>query len=474
MGIKNGAPDIIAVIRHGVFNKNAKNYKIIVDGELMRYKGMIEANLCKHNAEEAIAATSFDYMKNIILQLELFIGKRAQDVIVFMDGSRVFNKESGRGDFKFDANLIRRLFKSICFQYGYTVNELIHGESELQMYLQRDKTIELNVFLTNDSDMISICYGHVPTLEYIDDGGDSVEDLEPADEAAKVLGVTEFQNLKAIDGSSTAHEIVDGNRIYNLQKVKVTDSCLWINSGKTITAIGFDFIETRIHFGVLAFRTFVAFCGTDFTGNLLTDSMISAVLLADKEDIAFVNTLVDINDIAGCLLVLGLRSKGTIKRFDAKAKNDVFSADDISTSTEMYLNYIASGKMANVEIARPNMGLACRHYLYALRGQDLCFAKAPLIAWALKTPLREAVDNIHRYLGTFNPAMAETKAPACPRKRKADAVVTAMPTKTAATTTTSMLPMATWDTTAAAQYLGESSAAILGQMAYGKNIMSDL
>lgn len=416
MGIKNGAPDIITIIRTGLYNKHAKHYKIIVDGELMRYKGMIENNLNKHNAEEAIAALSFDYMKNLIDHIELFIGRRSAEVVVFMDGCRVFNKESGRADFRFDARFIRVAFKHLCYTYGYTVNELTHGESELQMYLQRDKTMDLNVFLTNDSDMISICYGHKPTLSYIL----PKEDMQPSSSSPllDLSSITEIQTINVT--TNTTHPIIDQNKIYDLQKVKVVDSCIWINCGKIVTAVGFDFIESRMNFNTFTFRTFISFCGTDYTSNLLTDSMVTGILLSEKVDIEYINTLTDIHDIACCLIMLGLRAGGTIKRFDEKAKSQIFNAADVDTSTRMYLEYIESGKMKNEAIPRPCMSLACRHYLYAMKGQDSCFVKKSLNQWAKSTLLSDGVEQMRQYLGTFDPMLYVEKIPN--RKRKTSTI----------------------------------------------------
>lgn len=408
MGIKNGAADIITVLRRGVYNKKAQNYKIIIDGELMRYKGMIEANLTKHNAEEAIAATSFDYMTRLIDQIEGFIGRRSVEVVVFMDGSRVFNKESGRADFKFDAGLIRRVFKTICYEYGYSVNELVHGESELQMYLLRDKTMNLNVFLTNDSDMLSICYGHAPTLKYLETQPTTLSTEEC------LASVIDRQNDGPV--SNLAPEIIDLNQIYNLSRVDVLDSCVWINSGKTITAVGFDFMESRMCFNTDTFRTFIAFCGTDFTSNLLTTSMVSGILLAEKEDIEYLNSLEDINEIAAGLVMLGVRVGGSIKRFDAQSKIADFNPGVIAESVQKYLDYIGTGKMTNSGMTRSNMGLATRHYLYAMKGQDSCFIKKSLATWARTNTLREAIDNLRMYLGSFDPN--EEKTNAVTRKRR--------------------------------------------------------
>nr|WDA64584.1 polh/gran [Oryctes rhinoceros nudivirus] len=396
MGIKNGAPKIITIVRRGLYNKRAKNYKIVIDGELMRYKGMVENNLNKHDAEEAIAGLSFNYMKNLVDQVSTFIGYRPKEVIVFMDGARVCNKESDRADFQFDAGLIRLTFKGLCYSYGYTVNELTHGESELQMYLQRDKTVELNVFITNDSDMISICYGHKPTLEHRTPNN-------------AVDSIFEPQSSNSTTG--TTCPIIDLNCVYNPEKVKVLDSCVWINSGKIITAVGFDFIEDRIKFNTFVFRTFVSFCGTDFTSNLLTDSMVVGILLSEEEDIEVLNTLTDINDIACGLLMLGLRAGGTIKRFDDNAKSQMFLSTDVDQATRMYLRYINSGVMENVPIPRPNMSLGTRHYLYAARNQESSFVKKNLVHWAKSTPLLYGIENMRLHLGTFDPATCDDKKP---------------------------------------------------------------
>lgn len=405
MGIKNGAPSIVQIFRNGLFNTRADNYKIIVDGELMRYKGMIENNLKKHNAEEAIAASSFDYMKNIIRQIELFIGKKSKDVVVFMDGCRVFNKESGRADFHFDAGLIRHIFKNLCWEYGYTVNELDHGESELQMYLQRDRTMNLNIFLTNDSDMISICYGHKPIIKYINSEDKTASKELSYETIQSIIETNRFNST-----SNTTHPIINQNHIYKLDNINILDSCLWLNNGKELTAVGFDFIEDRMKFNKFIFRVFIALCGTDFTVSLLTDSMISGILLSEKEDIDYLNTLTDVNDIACGLLMLGVRAGGTIKRLDDKSKLQTFSAADVEKAVKMYIDYIDTGKMENVTIPRPCMSLVCRHYLYAMKGQDSCFVKNALTQWAKTTSISEAISQMHKYLGTFNP-MDKLKRP---------------------------------------------------------------
>lgn len=383
MGIKNGAPNIIYRIRRGLYHKKAKNFNIYVDGELMRYKGMIDENLSKTNAEEAIACSSFQYLKRMVNSIEDLLGGRAKFVKVFMDGARVNNKETKRSEFHFDACLIRTLFKRLCALQHYSVDDLQYGESELQMYLTRDKSKELNVFLTSDSDMISICYGHTPTVEFIDDPERKFN--------SQTDTVMPIQTI--------LQTINDGNFIYP-SNMKITDSCMWVNCNREGLAIGFDFIIDRMIYEPKIFRTFIAFCQTDFTENLFPESMIDGILMADCEDKRYVNTLSNANDIAAILQVLGLRGGGQIKR-DRKSLLSKFDSDAIEKAAAMYIEYIETGFMPNEKMPRIDMSLASRHYLYAMRQQDDCFTLKSLQLWAKSCSLSEAIDNMHLYLGTL-------------------------------------------------------------------------
>lgn len=390
MGIR-GAPNILTCFKRGLYHKHAKSYAISVDGELMRYKGMIESNCCKHNAEEAIAASSVDYLRNKINNIEKLIGRRAEYIIVYMDGIRVNNKVTNRPDFAFDATLIRTVFKALCLERGYRIHELEHGESELQMYLRRDQALELNVFLTNDSDMLSICYGHKPKITQDLDGSKYTFDF-----TKDFMQQPNYTLDVATDG------IFDGSYIYP-GMVKVLDSCVWINSGRAaVTAIGFDGCEERLCYNQKVFRCFVAFCGTDFTSSLLTDSMINGVMSAEHEDRKYINTLENINEIGASILLLGIRSGGSIKRATSANASNQFCANSIAKSVCMYIDYISSGVMSIDKIPHQNMSVVCREYLYAMKNQDDTFVKKALVMWAQNTKLPEAIENLRKYLGTYS------------------------------------------------------------------------
>ncbi|ATZ81581.1 PolH/gran [Drosophila innubila nudivirus] len=415
MGIKNGAPEIIPFLKNGIYNRNASSYKVMVDGELMRYKGMIQSNLTKHNVEEAIAVTSYDYLHNTLMNIGTSIGRIPEEVIIYMDGSRVANKETTRADFRFDAQLIRTIFQDICNEHGHKVIELPHGESELQMYLQRDRKSPLNVFLTNDSDMISICYGH-----------------KALSKTSQFILMNENENFIRRNELKTRN-ITDNNIEYKNSN-DIVDSCVWVNCARNgITLIGFDFIDTKFLYTQDSFRVFISLCGTDFTHSLLTTSMVSGILTAKDCDKHYINSLTDINQIAACFQMLGIRSGGTIKRHTPQIKDrnkmgkkfNSYDPNEIVQSIKMYRDYISFGSMANITIPRPNMAIICRQYLYAMRGQDSNFVKKNLMSWACKTTLQEAVENLIKYHGTYNGSDDESdlinnngKSTKSPTKRK--------------------------------------------------------
>ncbi|AYP97918.1 PolH/gran [Mauternbach virus] len=421
MGIKNGAPEIIPFLKNGVYNRNASSYKVMVDGELMRYKGMIATNLTKHDVEHAIAVTSYDYLSNSIQDISRSIGRIPEEIIVYMDGSRVANKETNRADFRFDAQLIRTIFTSICAEHNYKVIELPHGESELQMYLQRDRTSPLNVFLTNDSDMISICYGHKPSSK--------TSQFTLMDEKEHYVRRNELKAKKITD-----------NNIEYINSNDIVDSCVWVNCTRgEMTLIGFDFVDGRFLYSQESFRVFISLCGTDFTPSLLTTSMVNGILTAKNCDKHYINSLTDINQISACFQMLGIRSGGTIKRYAPTTKDcnktftmqpgnspNSYNPNEIVQAINMYRDYISFGTMPNVIIPRPNMSIICRHYLYAMRGQDSNFVKKNLLTWATNTSLKDAVENLIKYHGTYNELKNENtltsdgKITKTPSKRKSN------------------------------------------------------
>lgn len=403
MGIKNGGSTILSFIQRGLYQKTAKHYGIYIDGELMRYKGMIESNLTAHNAEEAIAVTSFLYLQRIIENIQKFVGTPAHDVYVYMDGKRVNNKCAQVLNFNFDASHIRSLFARQCMDIGYNVKMLQHGESELQMYLERDRTYDLNVFVTNDSDLISICYDHRPSIELT--SGTQLPAL-----SYKNL------NLKYYDANGNRHAnhqkaILDDNLGYADDMYTIKDSCLWINcASKNIQAYGLDFVADIIGYTPNVFRTFVALCGTDFTANLYTNSMISSILTASKADKAFVNELHDFCEISAIIYSFGLRGCGTAKRYVDSSTSTAgigeclgnFDKTQFAKSIDIYIRYVTTGVMSVEPMPKFNMGAVSKHFIHALTAGD-CMGSGKVLAQYCENQGNNALlQNVRQNLGTWN------------------------------------------------------------------------
>lgn len=429
MGILH-ADRLIEHFRRGLYNHKPTSYIVSVDGELIRYKGMVSANMTQHNAEEAVANTSCEYLVRTVIWIETYMGLRAREVIVYMDGARVANKTTARPECALDVTVIRATFMRLCAERGYRVHALLHGESELQMYLRRDRNVDLNVLLTRDSDMLSICYNHMPTflctktgseLRYADveqrglvasslDQKTATPEEDDEDEDDTTFGVRR-QNTASLN--VMYDRITDINSVYTHAPedgVRVLDSCVWIvcgDSSKPMQFIGFDACAHRIGYNDTVFRTFAAMCGTDFTESMLTPSMFTGFFnAAGADEKRYINTLKDVSKIVASILYMGLKGGGEIKRGLGRVAGyqRPFNQNDITVALSMYYEYISTGSMANKRIPKFNTALAVKHFVYAMRAAvDDRFVKRELIKWANKVPLYECLQNLDAHLGTYNP-----------------------------------------------------------------------
>lgn len=428
MGIVNNRNNIVNKVREiGTYHRQARNYKVYVDGELMWWKGVIGANLSKHCCEEPIAATACEYLDGILRKIRLKMNNRAWDsVTVFMDGARVENKvRRAQHSFNCDVSLVRKLFKEMCIcSSGYEVVQLVYGESELQMYLNRDQLCGLNILVTGDSDMISICYDHMPKIydvktktinEIMSELGETTNDDGTT---TKKLSVVENFDFK----TDTVHEdvdnyfeceIYDSNAYYDSTKYRVFDSCVWYDcSSSQRTMIGFDSIRANLVYNPCVFRTFIANCGTDFTSHLFTNSMAGGILEdfvrlengtvygSKREEREFINTLENASEITAALLFLTLRSNGIIIRTttSSMALAAKFDPKDFDQSIEIYNDYIRSGRMRKENMPKVDMALLCRNLIYAMKnGSDNVFTKQALRTWATRITVEEAISNFRTF-----------------------------------------------------------------------------
>ncbi|XP_025194297.1 uncharacterized protein LOC112593917 [Melanaphis sacchari] len=336
-----------------------------------------------------------------------------------MDGKRVQNKEKRNQEFDVDVSLIRDTFKEACEREGYRVIQLTAGEGELQMYLQRDKSTNLNVFFTKDSDMLSILYGHAPIVT----GKASVV-------------------KRAYPVADAYTNVIDQNDDYD-KCVEVYDSCAWIeceSNNKPMRIYGFDDTVNRLKFSKLVFRTFCAMCGTDFTDPLLTPSMITGFFTCIRPDeLAMVNgyemdlldcTIAGVGDndgegldktvwinrifeIVTLVLLSGFRNKGNVKQMKkpyetGKLRDFKCLKTELYGIVRAYYVYISLGVMLPVEI--PRLKNVAHNYIktivHVCRDGPLANYQKPTTAlalynWSIAVTLDDCLKNCIDYENRF-------------------------------------------------------------------------
>lgn len=440
MGLLN-ANRIVERFQRGVYNRRPTSYVISVDGELIRYKGMVSSNMTRHDAEEAVAHTSYAYLVHVVLSIERYMDRRAREVVVFMDGARVANKTTSRPECSLDVSLIRTTFTRLCAEHGYRVHALAHGESELQMYLTRDRTVSLNILLTRDSDMIPICYDHQPayycattgarlttyeacplastaTDQRMRDGrerSDGAEEVDDDDDDDDTTFGVRSRRVSAGGGDYTrCARIVDLNSTYG-EDVSVVDSCAWFVCGsscKPMLVIGFDACARRIGYSDVVFRAFTAMCGTDFTAPMLTPSMFTGFFsAADEDEKNLINGLTEPVKVVASIIYLGLKGGGVLKRGGGKnvgmSGERRLSSIDVSAVNGMvsiYYEYVRTGVMAAKRIPTFDSVSAVHRLVYAMRanvtdgfGADRP-VKRQLVNWANSVPLHRCLENLETHL----------------------------------------------------------------------------
>lgn len=451
MGIATGGQMVRSYFRRGLYKRNFKEncrntggddgYFIYVDGELIRHKGMIAQNLVQTHPEEAIAHTSFKYLNNLVSSVERHLKRSPKQVIVYLDGKRVRNKITNRPEFSYDSGLIRNVFKLLCVEVGFVIKELEYGESELMMYLERDRNSELNVFVTADTDMLSILYDHRPTLAIIGKNGEETNSSLSSTSATRrrlpcgFFGECETTTRRrrfnddasrrnGDDDNVCDHrnrssdffvEISDENYDYEEDAVRkyvieegegsncrIVDSCLWIcGQINGHIAVGMDFSSDRLSYNANVFRAFAALNGTDFTVAMCTPTMMHGFFEADSEDVECINSLTDWNEIAAACLFLGVKSGGTLKLLKNQDQPP-FRHREVDVMLKIYDSYVSTGRMSERETTRPNMSLASRHYLFALFGGVTSnFVKKSVIQLASGIKLYEAIENFRRCFDTY-------------------------------------------------------------------------
>lgn len=426
MGIYNGT-SIISVLPPGLYNRtNIKSANLYVDGEFVRFKGQFERNLTERNAEEAVAATSFHYLADRVNLLATYIGRTFNSVYVFMDGKRPINKVQRAHNSFLNERETKNIFKIMCRDHGFIVVQLETGESELQMYLRRDRLQSLNVFFTRDSDMLSIMYGHKPTNTR-------------GDYDSEMVRVTTDATPKSPFDNNTNVGIRDSNNQYTRDvSQQLSDSCVWAccdliqnNVSLPMTMIGFDYSSRQFGFSDFAWRVFCVMCGTDFTQSILTSTMISSALrnMSDEEkklinSYTFDTKNVDVEDETLKVLhicvgfFLASARDGALKKHNKS--NGPLSvslahlrhlSDMFYESFRIYWIYTTTGVMLPIEIPRldeacsffMNIVKACRHGHWDYRKDLKNWARLTNLSYCLSSFDNYYFDNrLHQPASSVN------------------------------------------------------------------------
>lgn len=145
MGIINANEIFENISLREVYNATARKVNLYVDGENMRFKGMTKTNRESDNAEERIARGSFAYIESLRQRLIAYLFRANgvcdfKNTFVFMDGKRPGNKITRVIDNTINHSIVRETLIKCCESHpNYTPVVLDYGESELFMYINRDR-----------------------------------------------------------------------------------------------------------------------------------------------------------------------------------------------------------------------------------------------------------------------------------------------------------------------------------------------
>lgn len=350
MGISKGS-FFYKLFKHGLYQKKPKIVRIHVDGENIWYKGCVSEGMNAVNVESEIANIAHMYLVSLKLEIEQLLGLKSIDpenVFIWMDGARNIYKENRDYVLKFDKRVVRKEFTSLLKFYGYQIKQLNEGESELIMYHDRNKKfplncdtydyssekleeveVDLNVFISNDSDMFSICYNHRPKT------------------------TESFETISLVSTDPITHlRFIDSNYTYP-DYLKVTDSCVWISTNpRSVQVIGFDFCQDRLHLNPKPFQILTIMCGNDYyRKHMLSNTSIESIIdfIITKSDqtrnfLQFINSLDDCIEVCVMFLFIAIYNNSSLVKMD---KNDFLNPDlkNFYFIINRYINYIESKSM---------------------------------------------------------------------------------------------------------------------------------
>jgi hypothetical protein len=316
MGIKNPSV-LVQYLSNSTCNMHPKNYKIIFDGEIIRHLGYNVKNQLSQHPEMAIAQTSISTVKNIVSRLSTLFDSMPSEVIVYFDGVRPSGKVV-RVAPDFSAN-DKDQFSVYCHLSGYTVKQLLVGEAELMMYLERDKEMDLNIFVTSDTDVISIMYG-----------GNYEQHVS--------------QETVTIDQNNMSGKI---------RHVAKQNSVMWvrIRLESHLDLYGMDDLAAIFHLSPNHFRIAIVLTGTDYSLPIFTKTMMIncfSNIVNNKSYARSINQLTKLQDIIVAFIYLSAINKFSFQRNTKDFQHKPVDYRQFEKSILNYLNYIENSRTINI------------------------------------------------------------------------------------------------------------------------------
>lgn len=145
-----------------------KKINLYIDAMINLFVGVTESNIALDNCPFVISNIALDSIATIIKKFKKIAN--VDKIIIYFDGRRPFSKnttsEIRRNNMKLPyqdyKNTKKQLIEAsniFVEKYGAQIEALDVGEAEVEMFLHRDPQTP-SVFVTRDSDMISLCYNY--------------------------------------------------------------------------------------------------------------------------------------------------------------------------------------------------------------------------------------------------------------------------------------------------------------------------
>lgn len=293
--------------KHGYGNINPKTCGIYVDGEFMRYRGYVSNNLTSDNAEVNCANTAFYRLEKVLTEIFDLFPNAIKTVVIYFDGKRPETKVIRQNAFNIDQKTERDLFKGFCSK-KYEIKQLDTGESEKMMFFERNMENDANIFVTGDSDILSIAYSDK-----------MLDETEPT--------FFEGQILANLDNTIT------------VRNNPVKDSIMWYRVMENCALYGLDFICHEYGLKKLPMTVLIGMQQTDYTNGLFTKSMLAStckVLTMEPKLVEEINKMDKIMDIMGAFYYVCVQSNFTFKK-----SNEVGGSCDYMDAVNTVNSYVS-------------------------------------------------------------------------------------------------------------------------------------